>query len=276
MNDVLFHITTIAENKVPKDFKGNQFPILEYILEGEELLDKFFNAILQNNVFTGKLIIHSNSFNDSIGYKIAQLIENNTISHLIINNKQHPFSDRVCRKIGDALHQNTNLKYLDIFLNIDELSYMHIFKFLTNEDSNLQYFTYLKISENLFNILAKYLNKKSKLKQIMFYFEIFKEINLLYEHLMHQDVYQCLSTSIQLNSNITNIDIIPREEEFNQEINEKLLEDIFVIKETLMFSCVIIQENEENRININSIYNEENQKMEDIMYIYIVNYPARI
>jgi hypothetical protein len=177
---ILNHIKFLSNNLNPKDKKGNELTQLSYKIEDFEILENLFDALLANNSYKGELEINSTQFNDLIGYKISQLVNNNNISSLKIGNRNHPFSERVSHFIGESLSKNTTLKNFEIFLKTENTSIIFICKFLANPDSNLETFSYLKVNKSLLENINKYLNNNSKLKYLGLYYEPLKDIDLLY------------------------------------------------------------------------------------------------
>ena len=59
--------------------------------------------------------------------------------------------------------------------------------------------------------------------------------------------------------------MIPLTLEFNDKFNKLLLDDIIRIKESLNFSCNINKKILHDKIDIDKIYNEENDKMTKIL-----------
>lgn len=262
---VMDHMLFFKRNLNPLDKKGNEYPRLHYIIEDQKILNDFFEALLINNSYKGELIIDSVFYDDNIGYKISQIIKNNNLTKLKIGNRSKPFSDRISKMIGEALEFNTNLESLEIFLNIETLSPLHICKFLKNPDSNLENFCYLKLNKDLFDYFSKYLSKKSKLKTLGFYYEPLKYIDLLYEASVDKETYHKLADQIQNDSNILQVNTIPLFEDFQTDINTKLTQDIHELQETLSFSCEINKSEMLKDINIEKTYEQENKKMSLIM-----------
>lgn len=85
------------------------------------------------------------------------------------------------------------------------------------------------------------------------------------ESSIKEDTYCAFGERIQYHSNITQIDVIPLFDDFNTEINKKLLEDIYGLSETLKYHCEIRKEEEDKKIDIDLIYNKENNTMKKIM-----------
>lgn len=259
------HIKTFTQNKNPLNKKGNEINELIYNIDNYETLDKLFNALLNNTSFRGEVTINSNLFDDNIGEKIASLIKNDYLIKLTIGNRSRPFSDRIARLLGDALEFNNNLKTLKIFLNVESLSPLHLCKFLKNPNSSLESFSYLKLNKNLFEFLAKYFNKQSKLNTIGFYYSPLYYIDLLYKDEIEPITYHQLADQIQSNSNITKINIIPDRDQFEKDINENMIKYIEQLSDTLNFSCEINKKELNEKIDIDTIYNVENKKMSLIM-----------
>ena len=114
------HLKIIKCNKSPKDRRGDNLNKLEYEFNNKEELCEFIDAILTNNQFKGELILISDYFDDSLGYKIAKIIENNNITQLRVQNRNNPFSDRITSLIGKALWNNTTMREFEAFMNVDE------------------------------------------------------------------------------------------------------------------------------------------------------------
>ena len=179
-NYILDQIKVLYENKVPKNHKGDFLTKLSFNIEEYELLENFLDALINNSTFKGELFLKSTKFDDKLGYKISKIISNDNLTYLKIDNHTFPFTDKIALKIGDALKNNTNLKSLDVFLNIDNYSPDHLIQFLVNERSSLERLSFLKLNKKFFDIFANYLNKESKLKVIGFYFEPLESHDLLY------------------------------------------------------------------------------------------------
>jgi len=179
-NYILDQIKTLNQNKIPKNHKGDFLTKLSFNIEEYDLLDNLLDALIYNNTFKGELYLKSTKFDDKLGYKISKIISNDNLTYLKINNQTFPFTDKIALKIGDALKNNTNLKSLDVFLNIDNYSPDHLIQFLVNEKSSLERLSFLKLNKKFFDIFANYLNKESKLKVIGFYFEPLEFHDLLY------------------------------------------------------------------------------------------------
>mmetsp|Transcript_34397 Transcript_34397/g.35700 ORF Transcript_34397/g.35700 Transcript_34397/m.35700 type:complete len:422 (+) Transcript_34397:3-1268(+) len=219
MLEVEKHINILSQNKIPKNFKGDEFSVLEYVLDGKELMNKFFEAMIDNNSFKGELIIHSSHdlFDDSMGFKIGVILEKDNLSSLIVLNKDSPFSDRVSSYIGDVIFKCKHLKKLEVYMNIGPLSYNHIFNFLISEDSQLEVLKYLKISEDFIvcvNDLSKHFQHFSRIQSIWFYYEPFTELNLMYRSgdakgIITQEAYEEFSDVIQDLPKLTSVKVIP-------------------------------------------------------------------
>ena len=67
--------------------------------------------------------------------------------------------------MGNALEKNTKLRSLKIYLNLGNNSPLHLVKFLGNPQSQLEHLSFIKITKHIFDHFAKFLNKKSKLKE---------------------------------------------------------------------------------------------------------------
>ena len=264
--DALLHdVKILAENRIPLDIKGNLPSSLLFQIEDINNLTELLEAMEKNNTFKGNLNITSKKFTDNLGLKLAKIISNNSLTSLIINNKNKPFSDRVACIIGDALEKNTSLELFYCFFNVGEIAPVHLIKFLTNPKSNLKHFGYLKITKKLFETFSQYLNKGSKLKGIKFYYEPLKEVNLLYKKEIEQDVLDNLAKNIETNSYIHNVDIIPNPSEFKEDINEKLTKDIHEIIETLKFSASIVEKKFNSSLNTDKKFLEQNRFIDNIL-----------
>lgn len=179
-NYILDQIKILKQNKVPKNHKGDYLTKLSFVIEEYGLLDNILDAFLNNNSFKGELFIKSSKFDDKLGYKISKLIENDNLTYLKIDNQSFPFTDKIALKIGDSLKNNTKLKSLDVFLNIDKYSPDHLIQFLVNEKSSLERLSSLKLNKKFFEVFTNFANKDSKLKVIGFYFEPLEFHDLLY------------------------------------------------------------------------------------------------
>ena len=174
------HLKILELNKVPKNKRGDDLNKLEYEFNNKIELNNFIEVLLSNNQFKGELILISDYFDDSIGYKIAKIIENNNITQLKIHNRNNPFGYRITSMIGKALSNNTSLKNLEAFMDVDETTSFNICEFLSNKQSVLESIKYAKITDSLLDNLNKYISKKSKLKSIIFYYEPMRIPDLLY------------------------------------------------------------------------------------------------
>lgn len=262
---VMDHINLFKSNKTPLNNNGDPAKMLFYKIDLYSILDNFFDALIINCTYTGSIQVESNCFDDNIGYKIAKIIEKNFVTTLIIENRSNPFSDRVAKIIGDALEHNTSLVTLEIFLNIDKFSPIHLCKFLKNPKSKLENLYSLRLNKVLFEYLTNYLSNESKLKNIGFYYEPLKFIDLFYEPEIDKETYHKFANKIQNDSNITSVEVIPIFQDFDEEINKKSNEYINDLTETLLFSCKINRSQLYTGDSIETIYDEENQKMKSIM-----------
>jgi hypothetical protein len=179
-NYILDQIKVLNQNKVPKNHKGDFLTKLSFNIEEYDLLDNLLDAVIINNTFKGELYLKSNKFDDKLGYKISKIISSDNLTNLKIDNRTYPFTDKIALKIGNALKNNTTLKSLDVFLNIDNYSPDHLIQFLVNERSSLERLSFLKLNKKFFDVFANYVNKDSKLKVIGFYFEPLEFHDLLY------------------------------------------------------------------------------------------------
>ena len=219
-------VKILSENKIPLDIKGNQPNSLLFQIDNVEHLNELLDAMEKNNTFKGLLEIRSNKFSDNLGLKLAKIISNNSLRSLIIKNENKPFSDRVACIIGDALENNTSLEQFLCYMDIGEISPIHLIKFLTNSNSRLRVFGYLKITKKLFETFSEYLNKGSRLNVLNFYYKPLEEVNLLYKKEIEQDVLDNLSNKIQTDSYILDVNVTPNPSEFQKDINESLTNDI--------------------------------------------------
>ena len=87
-------------------------------------------------------------------------------------------------------------------------------KFLRRPESHLEKLSYLKVSEKLFIQIRNFLNNEHCLKKIHLYYEPLKEVNLLYENQISDEVLNSSSEKIENDSNITEIYIIPLKRTF--------------------------------------------------------------
>ena len=210
--EALMHdVKILADNKIPLDIKGNQPNSLLFQIDDIEHLTELLDAMEKNNTFKGNLEIISNKFTDNLGLKLAKIILNNSLRSIRINNKNKPFSDRVACVIGDALEKNISLEIFSCYLDVGDISPVHIIKFLTNPNSKLKMLGYLKITKKLFETFSQYLNKGSKLKILNFYYEPLKEVNLLYKKEIEQDakviqLIHALSDFLKIESHIIHND----------------------------------------------------------------------
>ena len=262
---LMHDVKILAENRIPLDIKGNLPSHLLFQIDDDNNLTELLEAMEKNNTFKGNLSIISKKFTDNLGLKLAKIISNNSLTSLLINNKNKPFSDRVACIIGDALEKNTSLQKFDCFFNVGEIAPVHLIKFLTNPNSNLKSLEYLKITKKLFETFSQYLNKGSKLKQIKFYYEPLKEVNLLYKKEIEQDVLDNLAKNIETNSYICNVDVIPNPSEFKEDINEKLTKDIQEIIKTLKFSANIVEKKLSSSLNTDKKFLEQNRFIDNIL-----------
>ena len=264
--EALMHdVKILADNKIPLDIKGNQPNSLLFQIDDIEHLTELLDAMEKNNTFKGNLEIISNKFTDNLGLKLAKIILNNSLRSIRINNKNKPFSDRVACVIGDALEKNISLEIFSCYLDVGDISPVHIIKFLTNPNSKLKMLGYLKITKKLFETFSQYLNKGSKLKILNFYYEPLKEVNLLYKKEIEQDVLDNLANKIETNSYIFDVNVIPNPSEFQKDINEKLTKDIQEIIETLKFSASIVEKRQKSVLDTDKKFKEQNKFIDDIL-----------
>ena len=264
--EALMHdVKILAENKIPLDIKGNQPNSLLFQIDDADHLTELLLAMEKNNTFKGNLQIISNKFTDNLGLKLAKIISNNSLRSLSIDNKNKPFSDRVACVIGDALEKNTSLEQFLCYLDIGDIAPVHLIKFLTNPNSKLKIFGYLKITKKLFETLSQYLNKGSKLKVLNFYYEPLKQVNLLYKKEIEQDVLDNLANKIETNSYIVDVNVIPNPSEFQQDINEKLTKDIKEIIETLKYSANIVDKKQKSVLDTDKKFKEQNRFIDNIL-----------
>lgn len=218
MNEIHHHIKILKENKIPKNNKGDEYRLLEYVLDSEEIMNDLIDALIDNTQFNGKLILHSDKsyFSNSVGYKIGTLLSKDCLESLIVNNKDTPFSDRISSYIGDCISNLKNLKRLEVYLDIGELSYNKILSFLLNEDSNIECIKCLKISQDFLSQMLEFTPfiKSLNLKTLEFYYLPFTELNLLYKsdpskEFINTDIYRKFSDFLQLLPNLTYCKVIP-------------------------------------------------------------------
>ena len=265
VKSLLHDISILKSNKIPLDTKGNEPDTLLFQIDNPSHLTTLLDALETNTSFKGNLTINSNKFTDTLGLKIAKIIKNNSLKSLTIWNKNKPFSDRVSIHIGDALEKNTNLINFICFLDVDELSPIHLVKFLTSNKSNLKNFGYLKLTKKLLITITEFLNSQSKLKTINFYYEPLKKVNLLYKKEIEDDVMNNFSNKIEIDSNLIDVNIIPLQENFQKDINENLTNDIQTLLKTLKFSCKIVQKNKENIIDTAGEFEKQNKFIDNIL-----------
>lgn len=84
-------------------------------------------------------------------------------------------------------------------------------------------------------------------------------------NIVHHEVISKLADTIENESNLLNVEVIPLKPQFNESFNKYLIEDIVRIKESLNFSCNINKKIVEEKIDIDKIYNQENDKMTHIL-----------
>jgi hypothetical protein len=262
---VLEHIRLLKNNNNPLNAKGDPLMFLYYSIDDSTVLHSLFDVLIENCSYKGSIQVGSTNFDDTIGYKIAKIIEKNNLSCLIIENREKPFSDRVAKLIGDALEFNTSLITLEVFMKVEQLSPTHLCKFLQNPQSNLENLYNLKLDKTLFESLSLYITKRSKLKNIGFYYEPLKFIDLMYEPEIDTVTYHKFADKIQNDSHITSVEIIPLFDNFDREINDKLYKYIYELSETLKFSCNINRKEHSALMNIEATYEDENNKMKNIM-----------
>ena len=265
-NKKLLHcISILAQNKIPLDAKGEEAISLKFEIEDYDNLNKLLQALEVNDTFTGELSIYSSKFKDINGLTISKLIQKNKITSLTIWNRNAPFSDRVSTSIGDALEKNTSLKKLNIFLEVGDISPIHLIKFLTNPNSKLECLGYLKATKKMFETVTNFLSNKAILNKLLFYYEPLKEVNLLYEKEINDEVKDSLANKIENDSNLIEVNIIPLEEKFAVDINEKLTNDIDIINKTLQFSCDIVKKEKGTQIYIDQVFTEQNKIIDSIL-----------
>ena len=262
---LLHDINILAENKIPLDTKGNLPDSLLFQIDDVNHLNLLLTAMEKNKAYKGNLAINSTKFDDNFGLKISNIIKNNSLTALTIWNRNHPFSDRVSMIIGEALENNTSLKSFVCFLDVDELSPIRLVKFLTNENSVLQSFGYLKLTKKLCETVTEYLNNKSKLSVLNFYYVPFKEINLLYEKEVPDDVVSNFADKIENDSNIIDVNVLPLDEKYEKDINEKLTNDIDIFSQTLKYSCAIVNKEKKSVIRTEEIFSKQNKYIDKIL-----------
>ena len=263
---LLHDISILKSNKIPLDTKGNEPDTLIFQIDNPTHLNTLLDALETNTTFKGNLTINSYKFTDTLGLKIAKIIKNNSLKSLQIWNRNKPFSDRVSIHIGDALENNTSLINFICFLDVDELSPVHLVKFLTNANkSNLKNFGYLKLTKKLLITITEYLNSQSKLNKINFYYEPLKQVNLLYTKEIDDDVMNNFSNKIEIDSNLTDVEIIPLQEKYETDINEALTNDIQTLLKTLKFSCKIVENNKKSIIYTDKVFEKQNKIIDSVL-----------
>jgi len=265
---LLHDISILKANKIPLDTKGNEPDTLIFQIDNPIHLNTLLDALETNTTFKGNLTINSYKFTDTLGLKIAKIIKNNSLKSLTIWNRNKPFSDRVSIHIGDALEKNTSLLNFICFLDVDELSPVHLVKFLTNaNESNLKNFGYLKLTKKLLITITEFLNSQSKLNVINFYYEPLKQVNLLYKKEIDDDVMNNFSNKIEFDSNLIDVNIIPLQEIYKKDIdiNEALTNDIQTLLKTLKFSCKIVQKNKDNIIYTDRLFEKQNRIIDSVL-----------
>ena len=261
----LHTLSVLKQNKIPMSVRGRPLQKIDFIVNCKDSVDDVLDALESNTVYKGSISIKAPEFTDVHGLSIANIIKKNTLTELYIENIKNPFSDRVCVNIGEALSMNTTLKTLSMYLNVGTIAPINLMKFLNNPNSNLCSIGYLKITKKLFEAFTEYLNKESKLKEINFYYDPLEEVNLLYEKEIPDDVKDAFAFRIENESNVTNVNIIPRNKEYQVDINEKLTNDIDVILKTLQFSCEIVKKEQESEIDIEKVFTEQNEVIDSII-----------
>ncbi len=88
---------------------------------------------------------------------------------------------------------------------------------------------------------------------------------LISVNIVEHEAISKLADTIENESNLLQVDVIPINPDFNEEFNKLLLEDIVRIRESLNFSCNINRKIVEDKIDIEQIYNQENDKMTQIL-----------
>jgi len=78
-------------------------------------------------------------------------------------------------------------------------------------------------------------------------------------------LYTKFAEKIENDSNIINVEIIPIVKNFDPEINDRLVEDIEKMYETLLFSCKINLKKSGDSSQIHTIFNTQNAIMNKIM-----------
>ena len=122
-------VQILAENKISLDIKGNHPNFLLFQIDNIKHLNELLYALEKNNSFKGNLKIRSNKFTDNLGLKFAKILSNIKLRSLVIVNDTKPFSDRVACVIGDALENNTSLEQFLCYLDIGEISPVHLLNF---------------------------------------------------------------------------------------------------------------------------------------------------
>ena len=77
---------------------------------------------------------------------------------------------------------------------------------------------------------------------------------MLYEKEITEETLNQFTSTIENNSNLIDVKIIPLEETFLEDINTKLTNDINILNKTLEFSCKIVQKEKNINIDIHSVF----------------------
>ncbi len=83
--------------------------------------------------------------------------------------------------------------------------------------------------------------------------------------IISNDIYSSFADAIERESNLTSVEIIPLFDNYDQSINESLINDIFKITKTFEFACGNNRYDEEKQIDIEDIYNSQNKIMNKIL-----------
>ncbi len=121
------------------------------------------------------------------------------------------------------------------------------------------------MSEKLFEMFSEYLNKGSKLFSLNFYYDPLKEVNILYKSKISQKCLENFANKIENNSFLTEINIIPRDCEFNKEINGKLSEEILAINKALKFACKINEDELKGVLHTDKEFKGENRFFDEVV-----------
>ncbi len=91
-------------------------------------------------------------------------------------------------------------------------------------------------------------------------------INTYLAQIISECNYTKFAETIENNSNIIGVEIIPLFIDYDKDINHRIEEDIFKISKTFEFACEINKLESEKQVDIEKIYNNQNALMDNIMY----------